>query len=322
VRRRRRRANAAARTERIGGERDDRRILHHQHGIGIGRAPSGRTAYELAECEPHRLAARAGSCEEPARDAIVAGQSKRQDRARKLVAEHTDTGPRLAPRLGRGLIGSRGIEAGERAGGAERQRPERRAVVKRVGAACDTRRERAQRLRARARKRRYNRGQLVEQLSPRGGRAARQPLHDPAGADAGDPGGKLGPFGTGRLDLHERLGPTALLRRDPVGPGRDRSGERLNSFREPALMHSGAPQDCIELVERNAEAAADAWLAPQQPRDSVTLRRSSRAQGDLAVHRLPKLDPPADTIQYPGEIGIAEQPIQPLAVDASHSCRP
>ena len=91
----------------------------------VNAVPLRRGAHELAEREPQRLAARAGGREHPAGRGRVAGEPEREHGARQLVAEHADGRPRLAPRLGGGLVGRRRREPGERAGGAERERPER-----------------------------------------------------------------------------------------------------------------------------------------------------------------------------------------------------
>ena len=113
-----------------------------------------------------------------------------------------------------------------------------------------------------------------------------------------------------------------LLLSDPVGADRDRAGQRHHGRCESALVYTRPSQQRVELIERDAEAAGRTRWAAEQSSDGIALRRSRRPLDDRAVQGLSKLHPPPRSVEHPGQIGVAQQPIQPLEVDASHSCGP
>ena len=106
-------------------------------------------------------------------------------------------------------------------------------------------------------------------------------------------------------------------------PDRDRAGERYDGPDETTVVNPGTAQQRVELVERDGQAARRARRAAEQARHRVALGGSGGALGDrartsAALARFAC----RSAIEHPGELGVAEEPVQPLAVDAFHSCGP
>ena len=87
-------------------------------------------------------------------------------------------------------------------------------------------------------------------------------------------------------------------------------------------MNPRAAQQRVELVERDAEATCGAWRSPEQPRDRIALVGAGGVERDRTCECLATLHPAPHAINDPRERRVAQQPVQSLGIDVSHSCEP